>query len=206
MECSICLNTMDNKDNIFILSCNHKFHYKCFLKYSYQIGHLYIDCPLCRDMNFNIQLPILDSESNLKNLLFHNRRKRCCAINKTNGKRCKKNSILMNYDYCNIHHSDILPKNKYHIINSYIFFKLIIKCSWYSKIIFIDLARKLLIQYPEINSFQELLSYSFRYKFYLFKLNLNNTMIHKYDIFKYYNLKEPSLDWLNKCHRDKTIH
>ena len=49
MECSICLNTMDNKDNIFILSCNHKFHYKCFLKYSYQIGHLYIDCPLCRE-------------------------------------------------------------------------------------------------------------------------------------------------------------
>ena len=61
MNCSICLDEFNNKKNIFKLSCNHQLHYECFLRYSYQVGHLFIDCPMCREMNINTQLPNLDT-------------------------------------------------------------------------------------------------------------------------------------------------
>ena len=66
MECSICLNEMKEDQCIFTLSCNHKLHYSCFLKYSFQKNHIFIDCPLCREMNINTQLPDLDTEQNLR--------------------------------------------------------------------------------------------------------------------------------------------
>ena len=56
MNCSICLEELNNKKTIFKLSCNHQLHYECFLKYSYQVSHLFIDCPMCREMNINTQL------------------------------------------------------------------------------------------------------------------------------------------------------
>ena len=142
MNCSICLEELNNKKNIYTLSCGHKFHYECFLRYSYQVGHLFIDCPICREMNINTQLPNLDTEENLRELLFHKGKKRCCATT-NNGKLCKKNAILMNYGFCEIHHDRILPKDKYDLMIRYIFHTLQIKCSWYSKINFIDMTKKL---------------------------------------------------------------
>ena len=130
MNCSICLDEFNNKKNIFKLSCNHKLHYECFLRYSYQVGHLFIDCPMCREMNINTQLPTLDTEENLRELLFHKKKKRCCAMN-NEGKRCRKNAVLMNYGFCEIHHDKILPKDKYNLMIRYIFHTLQIKCSWY---------------------------------------------------------------------------
>jgi hypothetical protein len=41
-ECSICLQELDDKDNLFTTSCNHTFHRSCIVQ-------LKIDkCPLCR--------------------------------------------------------------------------------------------------------------------------------------------------------------
>ena len=76
MNCSICLEELNNKKNIYTLSCGHKFHYECFLRYSYQVGHLFIDCPMCREMNINTQLPTLDKEENLREFLFHKKKKK----------------------------------------------------------------------------------------------------------------------------------
>ena len=205
MNCSICLEELNNKKNIYTLSCGHKFHYECFLRYSYQVGHLFIDCPMCREMNINTQLPTLDTEENLRELLFHKKKKRCCASNNTNGKRCKKNAILMNYGFCEIHHDRILPKDKYDLMIRYIFHTLQIKCSWYSKINFIDMTKKLLIRYSEIKTFDEILSFGFRYKFHLSKMNLNDEIIDRKGIYNYYEIMIPPPNWIKKCLEKKII-
>ena len=205
MNCSICLEEFNNTKTIFKLSCNHQLHYECFLRYSYQVGHLFIDCPMCREMNINTQLPNLDTEQNLRELLFHKKKKRCCASNNTNGKRCKKNAIVMNYGFCEVHHDCILPKDKYDLMIRYIFNTLQIKCSWYSKINFIDMTKKLLIRYPEIKTFDEILSYGFRYKFHLLKMNLNDEIIDRKGIYNYYQIMIPPPNWIKKCLEKKII-
>ena len=68
MECSICLEEFNNEKTIFTLSCNHKLHYQCFLKYVYQKGNFFIDCPLCREMNTNTKSPVDDHEDGLREL------------------------------------------------------------------------------------------------------------------------------------------
>lgn len=45
LECSICLDFINNGDVIYDLNCNHKFHKKCLDK-SYFNGNK--QCPLCR--------------------------------------------------------------------------------------------------------------------------------------------------------------
>ena len=96
MECSICLNNMKPNEIIFILSCDHKLHYQCFIRYVFSKGHIFIQCPLCRKMNLNDKKPSDDIKENLKMICSLGGSKRCCAINITNGKRCKKKSSILN--------------------------------------------------------------------------------------------------------------
>lgn len=44
MDCSICLNKMDNK-NVVITKCEHKFHVECFMKWMANQQ----TCPNCRE-------------------------------------------------------------------------------------------------------------------------------------------------------------
>ena len=201
INCSICLCKINKKQNIFILSCNHKLHYSCFLKYSFQNDHIFINCPLCREMNTNILSLNKNPEYHLRELLLHTNKKRCCAINNINGKRCKKNASLMNYGYCNIHHSisGILPKEKYILMNKYIHYILMTGCKFYSKIHFIDLTKKLLIKYPEINTLEDILSYGFRYKYHISKTFQDDEIINRDEIYNYYNLIKPPSLWIKKC-------
>ena len=43
-KCVICLNELNNTNEIVTTPCKHQFHSNCFLKWIY--GHR--DCPLCR--------------------------------------------------------------------------------------------------------------------------------------------------------------
>ena len=121
------------------------------------------------------------------------------------GKRCRKNAVLMNYGFCEIHHDKILPKDKYDLMIRYIFHTLQIKCSWYSKINFIDMTKKLLIRYSEIKTFDEILSFGFRYKFHLSKHNLNDEIIDRKGIYNYYEIMIPPPNWIKKCLEKKLI-
>ena len=48
-ECIICLETLNNSNNIVTLSCNHKYHYKCVHDWSVKKNSNtnYPLCPLC---------------------------------------------------------------------------------------------------------------------------------------------------------------
>ena len=179
MECSICLNEMKEDQCIFTLSCNHKLHYSCFLKYSFQKNHIFIDCPLCREMNINSKKPLNDPETNLREICSHKKPKRCQAINNTNGLRCKNKACLLNYGFCSVHHPDILPKDKYELMNTYIHYMLQVKARWFTKLHFIDMIKKVLIKYPEINTFGEILTFGLRYKCHRAKLFQNEDIVEK---------------------------
>ena len=206
MECSICLEELNDKKTIFTLSCNHKLHYQCFLKYVYQKNNIYIDCPLCREMNTNNKSPLDDPKEGLKELLLLSpKNKRCCQITQS-GKRCKKNSSLMNSGYCSVHHKNILPEIKYDLMNRYILYILQINSRWYTKIHMIDFIKKILIKYPEIKTLDEVLTYGWRYKFHRQKMALENETIERCDINEYYGLDDPTEEWIHKCMEDKIIH
>ena len=80
MECSICLLPMNQTDKSLItLSCNHQLHYQCFMSYALKTqGHIFVKCPLCREMNLNAEYPTADPELNIRLLFNHTKSKRCC--------------------------------------------------------------------------------------------------------------------------------
>ena len=57
MDCSICLDTMENQCT-YKLSCGHEFHTKCYLNCVYSNNfNMFIKCPLCRELNINTETP-----------------------------------------------------------------------------------------------------------------------------------------------------
>ena len=48
-ECSICLEPLDNKFQIYILECRHQFHTTC-LKEWYKNSKLGYNCPMCNEI------------------------------------------------------------------------------------------------------------------------------------------------------------
>ena len=203
MECSICLNNMKPNEIIFILSCDHKLHYQCFIRYVFSKGHIFIQCPLCRKMNLNDKKPSDDIKENLKMICSLGGSKRCCAINITNGKRCKKKSSILNYGFCSIHHKDILPKCKYEIMSIYLFYIIQTNNSWYTKVYLIDIVKKLLIRYPEINKLEEIHYYMLRFKFHQFE---DENIIQSSSMYEYYYLLTPPIEWTRKCIEKRVIY
>lgn len=202
-DCSICLEKLDGKKTIFTLSCNHQLHYECFLRYSYKNNHMFIDCPLCREMNYNIKPAIKEPEQNLKELCFHGKR---CRHKTKNGTRCKKPPSLLNCGYCSVHNKDILNKDNYDIMNQYIFYILQTHSLWYTKIHMVDFIKKIIIKNPHIKNIEELLAFSTRYKYYLKKNDLRHDIVPVLGIYKYYDLDSPDEDWVKRCVEDKIIH
>ena len=125
MECSICLESI-NENESFKLSCNHKIHYKCFLSLIIKTNStIFINCPLCRNININNKRPSEDTLHNL-NFFTKNKNTRCKCYTKKN-RKCKNKSLFMNNDMCRIHNNDILPENKYKLMEDFIFYLLEIK-------------------------------------------------------------------------------
>ena len=109
-------------DTIKRLSCNHYFHNKCFLLYCFQTeGHIFIECPLCREINVNNKKPHDDDLLNIKELCKIGR---CSHLTKKK-RRCKKKSYILNDGYCTIHNKNYLPKNKYSLMSDYLYWLLI---------------------------------------------------------------------------------
>ena len=202
-ECSICLDDL-NKKTIFTLSCNHKLHYECFLRCSYQKNYIFIDCPLCREMNTNATMPIKDPETHLRELLSHTKKKRCCSLTKS-GRRCKKKASLLNYGLCSIHNKNILSKDKYDLMNRYLFYMIQATNRWYTKICMIDFVKKILIKYPEVKTIDEIHTFGLRYKCHRTKLLLDDKIIDRDGIYKYYELDDPPNDWIQKCVTERKI-
>ena len=197
MECSICLETIKENES-FKLSCNHEIHYKCFLSLLIKTNStIFINCPLCRTINTNNKRP---SEDTIENLNFFTKISRCSCITK-NGKKCKKKSSYMNNGMCKIHNKETIQSDKYNLMEDFIFYLLEVQNTIRTKIYMIDIAKKLLIKYPEIEKIQDILHYFFRY----FHINDKNKIVKYQDMYEYYNLILPPDDWLENCVKNNVL-
>lgn len=198
MECPICLGKLQNKLTIQ-LSCNHTLHYRCFLSYVFSTEcHIFISCPLCREMNTNN--PKL-FETDIKNIQLLCPPQRCCHSTKQ-GKRCKNNSHIFNYGSCRVHHKNILPKDKYSVFCDYLYWTFETPNSRRTKLYMLDIAKKLLIQNPEIKAIQELQHYFLRYYHYN---NKESIVYEPFDIYNYFQLEVPPKEWFHSCEEKKCI-
>ena len=198
MECSICLEDINNKPKIK-LSCHHELHYQCFLSYLIKSNKsIFISCPLCRQMNTNNERPFLNEEDNLS---FLSKKERCNHRLK-NGKRCKNKCSLMNNGVCYIHNKDILPKTKYKLICDFIFYSIETSNTIKTKIYMLDIAKKLIIKFPKIKTIQDIQHYFFEY--YHFNNKIKNVQSIQ-GIYKYYGLQPPADGWYERCITNNTI-
>ena len=197
MECSICLETIKENES-FKLSCNHEIHYKCFLSLIIKTNStIFINCPLCRTININNKRP---SDDTIHNLNFFTKNTRCKCYTKKN-RKCKNKSSFMNNSMCNIHNKDILPEINYKLMEDFIFYLLEVQNTIRTKIYMIDIAKKLLIKYPEIEKIQDILYHFFRY----FHINDKEKIVRYLDMYEYYNLNLPPEDWIKTCIKNNIL-
>ena len=197
MECSICLETIKENES-FKLSCNHELHYKCFLSLIIKTNStIFINCPLCRTINTNNKRPSNDTCDNFN---FFTKNTRCKCVTKKN-RKCKNKSLFMNNGMCRIHNKNILPVNKYKLIEDFIFYLLEVQNKIKTKIFMIDIAKELLIKNPEIEKIQDILYYFFRY----YHINEKERIVRYLDMYEYYNLSHPPDDWLETCVKNNVL-
>ena len=139
--CAICLDDINDKDEIYTLSCDHTYHHSCFMSYVFQKGHSFVTCPLCRSMNTRKPVkPELSDKGALSAWFIP--ANRCISITKK-GRKCKNRPIFMNGGCCKIHGSYILPESMYPIYRDYVNYVLESTNHWATKIYMLDIARKI---------------------------------------------------------------
>ena len=55
--CCICLDDIDKSALVQKFSCGHTIHHKCFIQLMINKCTKFIECPLCRKTNYNIEWP-----------------------------------------------------------------------------------------------------------------------------------------------------
>jgi len=199
--CPICLDEIKENHNIKILSCDHKFHFCCFKKMVYRHNNFYIDCPLCRKMNINIDKPFKNCHKKNILILCHGRvgKIRCLCKNK-NGLRCKNKSILMNYGRCHTHHKEILKQEYYRLYSDYLYYILCSNYNWISIIFLIDVGKKIIMKYlKEDNQVVDILQYYYRYLNDKNNKRDNTSRFCMNGIYSYYGLEQVPKNWINYC-------
>lgn len=200
--CSICLSDIEDKHLVYQLTCDHKFHFNCFKRYMFKTQHVFfVDCPNCRQLNYKVTYPFKDDYTkNLKAICNPGIGKIKCHCTTLKGLKCKKKSHLLNYGMCQFHNKEILPKNKYEVLCTYIYHLLM--CSnrtWETKIYLIDIAKKLLLKFDDIYSIDDVFRYYFMYIADAKKNNIENAYKNKELIYNYYDLELPPESWMKFC-------
>jgi len=198
LECAICLANI-KPDQKYTLSCNLSFHKECYKKCIFMNSmNIFINCPLCRSINYNNKRI---SDDPLINLKFLSPTGRCHHKTKE-GKRCKNKSHILNYEYCYTHNKQILPKEKYEIMSDFIYWLFEANTMKNeTKLTMIDIGKKLCMKYPEINKIQEILFYFYRF----YHHNKKEKIVDKDKMYEYYDLEMAPEDWLDKSIEMKII-
>jgi len=198
--CSICLEEIKENHITKNLSCNHKYHFACFKKLVFNKGNMFVNCPLCRRININCELPSSNFKENIR-LFSHcalSQGIKCNCITKK-GTRCKRKALLMNYGMCGIHNKNILKNIHYELFNKWIYYLLQTRYDWVSFLHLIDFGKKIIINKISTNSgIENILHYLYKY----YNINDNNYMDGIYD---YYDLEPPPKSWIKYCKENKTI-
>ena len=198
--CPICLDELSSEREIYTLTCGHHYHHECFKKLVFQTSHTYVTCPMCRSMN--TKKPIVadtTEEARLELKKWFHQEKRCNHLTKK-GTRCKKSSLFMNHGCCSVHSKDILPVSNYQVYASYLGYVLESTNHWNTKMYMLDIARKLLVKYPEIKTVQDIqhcfleFFHKCRYEKMSYEDQSNPRVMYKY-----YQLTFPSKCWIKRC-------
>ena len=197
--CSICLEDID-KYHIKELSCGHKIHYKCFLNISIR-KNFFIECPLCRRINTNIERPYTESKKNLIEFISNKNKYNIekCRCKTKNGMKCKNRAKIMNYGMCHIHNKEYLDERLYPIMDTYLNLIFLQKGGILSKIYLFDMGKKIIIKYCDENSTVADI-FSKYYEFYALILNNGETIVKDYEKFyDYYKIKIPDRRGIKEC-------
>ncbi len=195
-NCTICLSPLEDNHIQKKLTCGHRFHYRCYLKMVYSGKNYFIQCPLCRTINIDNRRPTDDPERNLRLLCSQKVGKVRCLGRTKNNRVCKRKACLLNYGYCYQHHSPVLKKEMYPLMERYMNFILCQRNNWLSKIYLFDIGKKLIIEhFNESLKIEDILVFFYKY---LTVRNIN--YISSYiDIYDYYNLDVPINNWVKYC-------
>ena len=198
-NCSICFEEIKEDQNIKILSCNHKLHFSCFIKYVLYNNNFFINCPLCREMNYNVDKPFINNHKKNIQMILHDGvgKIRCLCITK-NGHRCKNKSLLMNYGKCYIHNKNTLKKEYYKLFSDYLYHILCSNYNWLTIIYLMDVGKKIIIKFlNKDNQVHDILQYYYRY---LNDVNYRrNGVFYMNGIYEYYDLEKVSKNWIDYC-------
>lgn len=195
MNCSICLNVIDSEHIIKELSCGHKLHYRCYIRYVYR-KNLFIECPLCRKININIDKPVNDPFRNIQLICSQKVGKVRCGCRTLKGYICKKKSRILNYGRCYHHNKEILRRDKYSLMVEYIYIILSQNNSWKSKVYLLDIGKKIIIK----NGTNSININNILMKFYeYFSIKKTNIIKDYNEIYEYLDIEQPPIDWLNYC-------
>ena len=202
-DCSICLNKIDDDHVIKKLSCGHIFHHRCYINLVYRNTNFFIDCPLCREMNTNINPPVSDPIDNIRLLCSPKVNKVRCFCKTKDGKVCKNKSLYLNYGMCYQHNKSILKKEHYPLMVDYIYILLCQRNNWKMKIYLIDIGKKLIIKYYNKDfKTSDILKSFYEY----FAVSKKKHFGTDYDgFYDFHNLEKPSEKWIEYCSEKHTI-
>ena len=198
--CPICLEEIENDQIIKTLSCDHKLHFNCFKKFVCHNNNFFVDCPMCRLMNYNIEKPFKNDHKKNILILCHGGvcKLRCICTNK-NGKKCKNKSLLMNYGKCYTHNKNILPKNCYELFSNYLYHILCSNYNWLTIVYLIDVGKKIIIKFLNDDSqVHNILQYYYRFLNDK-KYRRDQDCFYMNGIYGYYDLEKVPINWLDYC-------
>ena len=202
--CSICLDEITSFNNIKKLSCNHVFHYNCFIKYVLNEKTLFINCPLCREKNVNIDRPFIKGKENILSICSSKLKINTCIGCNKNGNPCMNKAYVFNHGYCHVHNKNIL-RGKYHKI-FYTYFEHLFtsaaykKKVWKTKLYMLDMAKQLIIKH-DIHKLEEILNIFNKY-FEKFNYKTENTPDFFY---KLHDIELPPKEWISYCNKKKIL-
>ena len=199
--CCICLEELNENNTIKYLSCDHKIHFKCYTKLSYNDSTFFIKCPLCRVKNLNTDKPFIKNKHNLLALCSDGvGRRKCLGINK-NGSPCQNHSYMFNYGLCHVHNKNILNRRYHRIFLIYFYYLLTYnKKGWKTKLYMLDMAKKLIIKH-DIHKLEDIILI---FTTYFERYNYTNEGTPE----RFYtdnHLTIPDKRWINYCFRKKII-
>ena len=193
--CSVCLNKMDDDHIIKYLSCNHKLHYKCYMDIVFR-DNLFIQCPICRVRNTNIDKPIESPKRNIQLICSQGVGKVECSCKTVRGTSCKNKSRLLNYGMCYQHNKEILKEESYPLMIRFIYMILSQRNKWNAKVYLFDIGKKLIIKYADKDSCLD----DILFKFYEYFTISETKSIKDYDkLYDYFKIEKPPDNWLNYC-------
>lgn len=188
--CCICLEDIKDKNLIKTLSCKHTIHYQCYMKLCFNDITFFINCPMCRTKNLNVEKPYNNPKKNLLALCSPVVEKEKCLK-----KNCNNCSFFFNYGYCHNHCKPVLSKKYQNLFLKYFYYLFTSnKKGFKTKIYMLDMAKKLIIK----NNLKQVDEIIIIFSTYFEKYNYSKQGTPD-KFYEEHSIKLPPKEWINYC-------